>query len=120
MKARTEKSGFKWILFIAAFFAVILLGYAYIMYGTDREYRFETKYGDCFIVTANDFFDAYTLSVEKPGSDFHIDLDYFEAGSGVAVRSASEQTIVYEIGGIQFCKDVASGEFQLYSGSGEN
>ena len=114
-----KKSGIKWVLFIAAFFAVLLLGYAYLMYGTDREYRFETKYGDCFIVTANDFFDAYTLSVAEPQTDFYVDLDYFDAGEGVAVRSVSDQIIVYEIGGIQFCKDVSSGAFQLYAGNGE-
>ena len=119
MKPKIKKLLLKTLLFIAAFFAVILLGYAYLMYGTDREYRFETKYGDCFIVTANDFFDAYTLSAAEPGTGSCIDSDYFEAEKGVAVRSVSDQTIVYEISGIQFCKDISSGEFQLYAGSGE-
>ena len=72
--------------------------------------------GDCFIVTEHTFFDGCELSVDEPGSDFCLDLDYFDPEEGVIVKSESDQIIVYEICGIQFCKDLSSGTYQLYEG----
>ena len=66
-------------------------------------------------MTANAWFDDYTLSVDDSETDFYIDLDYFEPENGVTVKSEMDQMIVYEICGIQFCKDLSSGEYQLYA-----
>ena len=103
------------LIIIAVLLGLLILVYAYLIYGSSREYRYETKKGDCFIVTANGFFDDYTLSVDESGADFYMDLDYFDPKEDdIVIKSESDQRIVYEICGMQFCKDLSTGEFQLY------
>ena len=67
------------------------------MYGGDREYRYETKYGDRFIVTKHAFFDGCELRVDEPGNDFYLDLDYFDPEESVTVKSESDQIIISKI-----------------------
>lgn len=112
---KTQNRLIKPLIFIAVCLVVLILAYAYILYGSSREYRYETKKGDCFIVTANGLFDDYTLSVDEPDVNFYMDLDYFDPKEDdILIKSESDQRIVYEICGTQFCKDLSTGEFQLY------